>query len=330
MISVSAVSAVYLLLLAGLPLLAPACLFADLVRARLRFPVFRFYCFLLFMLAWECFGVAAAFGLWLLHAASAFQLHAAYIRANYRLQWFWGASLARVSVWLFRLQLEVEHAADILPGGAFYFFRHTSFADTILPVYFISQPHGLRLRYVLKRELLWDPCLDIVGQRLPNRFVARDGSDVEALDAVGQLAGGMGPQDGVLIFPEGTRFSPSKRENLLRKMRADPSDWRLPYAERWRQVLPPKLGGPLALLRHAPEADVVFCAHTGLEAASSVRSVLNGGLIGARIRIRFWRIPAAEVPAREEDRARWLFEQWNEVNAFAEASAARTSEESKA
>ena len=39
---------------------------------------------------------------------------------------------------------------------------------------YVSRRYHLRLRYVLKRELLWDPCLDIVGQRVPNIFVDRD------------------------------------------------------------------------------------------------------------------------------------------------------------
>ena len=45
---------------------------------------------------------------------------------------------------------------------------------------FYAIPHQVRLRYVLKRELLLDPCLDIVGNRLPNCFVARSGADAQA------------------------------------------------------------------------------------------------------------------------------------------------------
>ena len=51
--------------------------------------------------------------------------------------------------------------------------------DTVLPVVFFALPTGVRLRYVLKRELLFDPCLDIVGQRLPNYFARRGAGATE-------------------------------------------------------------------------------------------------------------------------------------------------------
>jgi len=316
-VSIGAVTSAFVMLLAHSPLLLPLAATADAAAGRFGFPALRFYVFVLFMLAWEVFGVLAAFVLWLAHAATLGTLDPWYRYANYRLQWFWGSSLAQVSVWLFGLRLEVEGADCVTPGGAIYLFRHTSFADTILPVHFISRPHGLKLRYVLKRELLWDPCLDIVGQRLPNRFIARDSGDRTALDAVGSLAEALGPHDGVLIFPEGTRFTRAKRDRIVSAMRKHPDAWRLPFAEAWQHVLPPKLGGPLALLRHTPPADIVSCAPTGLERSVSVASILRGGLIGARIRIRFWRVPHTDIPTREEDRARWLFEHWNAVNTFA-------------
>ncbi|MDC0708578.1 hypothetical protein POL68_08865 [Stigmatella sp. ncwal1] len=45
-----------------------------------------------------------------------------------------------------------------------------------------------QLKYVLKRELLWDPCLDVVGRRLPNVFVERSGDRGKAeIEAVATL-----------------------------------------------------------------------------------------------------------------------------------------------
>jgi hypothetical protein len=40
------------------------------------------------------------------------------------------------------------------------------------------------------------------------------------------------------------------------------------------------------------------------------------------IRARFWRVPAAEIPAEPGDRARWLFEHWQRVDAFVGAELA--------
>ena len=49
----------------------------------------------------------------------------------------------------------------------------------------VAREARIRLRYVLKHELRWDPCLDIVGWRLPNAFVRRG-----AQDTAGDVADG--------------------------------------------------------------------------------------------------------------------------------------------
>jgi hypothetical protein len=63
------------------------------------------------------------------------------------------------------------------PYPVIVFLRYASVADTLLPAVFLANPNGLKLRYVLKHELLLDPCLDIVGNRLPNSFVQRSAGD---------------------------------------------------------------------------------------------------------------------------------------------------------
>ena len=47
--------------------------------------------------------------------------------------------------------------------------------ETLLPAVFVTQPYTLRLGHVMKRELLWDPCLDIAGQRTRVAFLAHVG-----------------------------------------------------------------------------------------------------------------------------------------------------------
>ena len=61
--------------------------------------------------------------------------------------------------------------------------------------------------------------MDLVGQRLPNVFVRR-GSGRPAREAalVASLAEGLGPRDGVVIYPEGTRFTPAKRARALARL----------------------------------------------------------------------------------------------------------------
>ncbi|HVE81550.1 MAG TPA: hypothetical protein VND93_01830, partial [Myxococcales bacterium] len=74
------------------------------------------------------------------------------------------------------------------------------------------------------------------------------------------------------------------------------------------------LGGPLALLDRAGGIDVVFVEHTGFEGAASLASLWKGGLIGRTVRVRIRRFSSDAIP--REDRERWLFDRWAELDAW--------------
>jgi hypothetical protein len=87
---------------------------------------------------------------------------------HYRLQDAWGTSLLAAAVRLFDLRLEIdEQGARLVECPYLLLLRHASTGDTLPASALVGRPHGIRIRYVLKRELLWDPCLDVVGNRLP-------------------------------------------------------------------------------------------------------------------------------------------------------------------
>ena len=69
----------------------------------------------------------------------------------------------------------------------------------------------------------------------------------------------------------------------------------------------------LALLEAG--TDVVVCAHGGLEGLTSPRDIWRAAPVGRMVAIRLWRISAADVPAGDDDRARWLADTWSEVDA---------------
>ena len=59
------------------------------------------------------------------------------------------------------------------------------------------------------------PCLDVGAHRLPCLFVDRSGTDTEgAVKAVADLVATAGVDESVMVYPEGTRFSPEKQEKL--------------------------------------------------------------------------------------------------------------------
>jgi len=275
-------------------------------------------------LSCEIVGMLASAGLWACNAIVHMDSQR-WIGLHFRLQACWGASLFKAVVLLFGLRLEVEgeDAADLGRGPYLLLLRHASVVDALLASALVSRPHGIRLRYVLKQELLWDPCLDIVGNRLPNVFVDRvaHASDGE-VRRVQALGGSLGRRDGVLIYPEGTRFSQAKRARALDRLRQEGDVERVEYAESLMLVLPPRPGGTLGLLEAAPEADVIVCAHTGLERAGSLEAIWRGELLHRVIRVQLRRIPRHEIPSDRVARVAWLLKEWQRVSAWIESRGA--------
>ena len=306
------------LAVATLPVSLPLVLLHDAVRGN-RWSGVRSLLALTHYLVGEALGIAASGILWL--AARVAPSRAT--EWNFRLQCCWASWLYGGARLLYGLQMRVRGEAVVRDGPLLLLMRHASVVDTLLPAVLVSSRTGLRLRYVMKRELLWDPCLDIVGQRLRNAFVRRGqgGSEVE-LARVRELARDLGPREGVMLFPEGTRFTPRKREQMLSRLAASAEPKLAERSRALRHVLPPRLGGVLALLEEAPGTDVAFCVHTGFESLRTLNDLWNGRLVGRAIDVEFWRVPAAAIPAARDARVEWIFEQWERVDAWLEAHAA--------
>lgn len=293
--------------------LAPVWLLVTLLAdalwgPRWCWPRTRALLFFCLYLACEVVGVLAAALLWLWHLGGRRGV-GRYVADNALLQRVFTDSLFFGAVRIFAMRVQVEGIEEAQRGPFLLFVRHVSTADTVLAAALLANRHGLLLRYVLKRELLWDPCIDIVGRRLPNAFVER-AVDKTAADvaAVERLTRDLTPDSAVLIFPEGTRFSPAKRQAALDKLLGQGRTALHAIASQFEHVMPPKLGGPLALLARAPDVDAAFLEHTGFEGAQSFSRFFRGELCGRTIHARFRRVPARDIPAT--DRERWLFEQW--------------------
>jgi len=304
----------------ALALLGPGLVLAgawDLAR-REPFPRARCVAFLTFHLGCESAGILAAGACWAIDVAqrAAGRLDPAASQARlYALQWRWATLLYRGTERIFGLRTRVENDEAGRTGPLLVFCRHVSIGDALLPAVFLSARHGLRLRTVMKRELLLDPCLDLVGNRLPNRFVRRGaGEGAREAAALAALAEGLGPRDGLLLYPEGSRFTRAKHARAVERLEAAGEPALAAEARALRHVLPPRLGGALALLERAPRADVLFCAHTGLEDAATFRDLWRGSLVGAQVHVAFWRVAAGEIPRERPAAARWLFAQWRRVD----------------
>ncbi|MBI3783193.1 MAG: 1-acyl-sn-glycerol-3-phosphate acyltransferase [Deltaproteobacteria bacterium] len=307
-----------LLSVALLPLFELIAVLADRLRGGPAV-LTRCIAFFVFYLCCEVVGVFCAFGAWLLHLLSLGRQRRRYLEWNFALECWWARTLLAGAKWIFAMHVEAEHAEVASRGPLLLFIRHASVGDTLLPAVLVSNTFGIRLRYVLKRELLWDPCLDIVGNRLPNYFARRGSGDSEReVRAVQQLSENLGPADGVLIYPEGTRFTPAKQAKVIDRLARSLTPDLLAQVKGFRHVLPPRLGGVLGLIDRNPNADVVFCAHSGFEGAGTFHDLLKGTLVNAAIRVHFWRVAASEIPTAHDARVRWLFDQWQRVDEWVE------------
>ena len=231
-------------------------------------------------------------------------------RLVYDLRIHWAHShLGGVRV-LFGLTFEIEGLEKAGPGPVLILIRHASIIDNALPDAVIGHAHGLGLRFVIKQELQMLPTIDVGGRWVPTNFVRRASTDTAGEVArLRRLAHDLGEGEGILIYPEGTRHTAEKLARA-QELIAERQPAIAPLASRLRHVLPPRLGGPLALLEEGRGADVVVCGHVGLDGFEYIRDIWAGGLVGTTVRVRFWRSPAADVPAGEDERVAWLYERW--------------------
>jgi len=292
-----------------LPLLALAALTIDLVRhAKYGRP---FMALRMFAFGWV-YLVGEAWALITMAFAGLFEQSRA-VEMTFNLQRAWTAWNFWALRVFFSLDFEVDGSEAIPPGPILLLSRHASMIDTMLPAAYVVRPHGIKLKYVLKKELLLDPALDIGGNRLPNYFVDRGSSDSEAeRNAIRKLATDLQPDEGVLIYPEGTRYSEQKRIRYTDRLRGKPG--RIgEVAMKLRGVLPPRPGGTLALLESST-ADVVVLMHRGLEGFARVADMWKGHLVGSKIVAHFMRVARSDIPDDRADRVDWLFDLWANVD----------------
>lgn len=309
----------FAVLLALFPLLLLIAGTIDLARHS-RGALVRFTAFGLMYFGMEIIAVWAFFFIWLLTGAVQRRNQARYMRWNYAVQHWATKYLFKIPFWLFKLRLAIDAEDPLYYRTPFNFFvRHVSFPDVIIPSSLTIMPHHTKMRYIMKRELLWDPGLDIGGNRIPNYFTRRGSADSEReLAAIRRLAKGIIPNEGMMIFPEGTRFTPQKREHILKKLAEKGETYLLEKARRLRHLLPPRLGGSLTLLEANPNVDAVFCAHSGFERITKAHELINGNIIGETIDVHVWRVPAAEIPKERQALIEWLYQQWYRMDDWIE------------
>ncbi len=235
-------------------------------------------------------------------------------RGVYWLRPHWAGSHLGAIRFVMGMKFELEGREQSVPGNYLIMVRHASIIDNLLPDTQIAGPNGMGIRYVVKRELENISLLDIGGRWIPTQFLERVSKDPEReIASMRKLVEQVGADEAVLIYPEGTRATAKKiarAKEIIRERSPDVAE----LAEPLVNLLPPRLGGPLALLDSGEGMDVLFFAHVGFDGFEYISDIWAGGLIGRTVRMKFWRVPAAEIPRDERGRTEWLYAHWQRMD----------------
>lgn len=320
-VTVPAIAIVCAVTTIALPLLMLLALGFDALRTmttRRRWVAWRLLVFFWIYTIAEVFGLLSLLAVWFAYLWHRLGWHSLEVsQAELRrwtngIAWLWARTLFAAMSRLFALRYQVQGQSCLRPGPFVLLSRHTSLADVLLPFVFMTDHGAISPRYVLKRELAWDPCLDVGAHRMGSYFVDRSGQRTgEELAHLRDMGRELAADEAVVMFPEGTRFTQAKRSHLI-ETGVLTGAVRAKQAMQFRHVLPPHPGGALALLESG--ADVVVCAHHGFDGLAQVKDLLRGTPVGRTISIRYWRVSAHDIPHSREARIAWLQHQWHLID----------------
>lgn len=299
------------------PLLLLVAMAADIGKARRDLPKSRLVLMAANYVVLEWIAIGAAGVLWFATGLGRFIGRPWSQRLHRSIQDWWAHSMTRAARRWLGLSFEIENPEVPATGRAIVAAQHASFFDALLPTFLLRSSGRRPTRHVLKRELGFDPCLGIYGHRQPNHFVDRANHDGDAeLGDIETLASTAGDAS-LVIFPEGTFRSATNPERVFARL-AEESPERSARL-RLKHLLPIRPGGLLALLRGAPNHDLVLVAHKGLEHAGSFRAIADAVPFQSPVRVRLWRVPAATLRADSADALEQIDTVWQHMDDWLDA-----------
>ena len=240
--------------------------------------------------------------------------------------------------------------------------RHAGPGDSFILVHLLINRFGRAPRIVLREALQWDPTVDVLLNRLPNRFIpptrwtaggpgrrpaegelarrAAPGAPFRralpgesfrgsaagasgrrtVAEEVGALARGLDGNGVVLIFPEGGKFTKERKFRRIERLLRAGWAGHARRAAALSNVLAPQPGGLLAALDAAPDADVVFVGHTGLEGMATLSDIWRELPMDKQIVIQAWHVPHGDIPPDAEARNEWLFTWFERIDGWIDAN----------
>jgi 1-acyl-sn-glycerol-3-phosphate acyltransferase len=222
----------------------------------------------------------------------------------------------------FRLELTEPPDTESLAGSrpVLVLARQGGPRDTFALVRLLSAHYRRRCRIVVKEALALDPALDVLLGRLGCVFVSGTGME-GTTDRIAAVAAQLGPAEALLLFPEGGNWTPDRHDAAVRRVRGrrrrpgrgsagSRGDRPFQAAETLEYLLPPRAGGVLACLTAAPDLEVVFVAHTGLEELVTVGQVWAHLPLRIPMSVRWWKAGSRPLSGDRQAGEDWLETEW--------------------
>jgi 1-acyl-sn-glycerol-3-phosphate acyltransferase len=281
-----------------------------------RWRILRVTWFLIVYLVLDAITVVALFGLWVASGFGWKLQSPGFQEAHYRLAAWWLRRIVGSARRTFNLTFESTESdaamADELDDDVplLLFSRHAGPGDSVLLIDAVLNRLHRRPRIVLKDFMQMEPVVDIVLNRLPNRFVPSVGrAGSAAVDAIAELSAGMDHNDCLVLFPEGANFTTARHGRAVEKLLELGRPGLATRAEEMDHLLPPKPTGTLTAIAAAPDASIVFVGHVGLEQLSTIGDLWRGIPMDSTVVTRLWIVPPGMVPPEEEQEI-WLYDRW--------------------
>lgn len=301
------------------PILFLAATLADLVSSG-HWKFLRMARLFVMFMAAEAVGLIAAFSLWLASGFGYFVRSDRFMRAHYRLLSWWLSVISREIQVAFGFTIDLPEQ-DRIEGPIIAFSRHAGPGDSVFLASVLLHDFGRFPRIVGKKELEFAPFFDVMGHRLPMRFIRPHPKSREvALEAVRDASSGLADHDAFVLFPEGGNFTPRRRARVIESFERRGLVDDAAFARSLVNVLPPHPAGPLVAIEQSPNADIVFIAHTGTEDLISPAIIWRGIPFGRSIRGNYWHVPKEDVPSTNPERVDWLNAHWELIDRWISAN----------
>ncbi len=292
-------------------------------RRRPRWRALRLWVLAAVYCAGQCLSVLACLLLWLASPVPRWRdgdrWRARHVQV---LSWYLGLLMhAAERMIAFRLILESPRGETIAPDRPVIVLgRHAGPGASLVLIRVLLRDRGRVPKVVLKEKIRLDPALDMLLTRIGCAFIGAGGDAGVAVAAVAELASQLTYRDALVLFPEGSDWTPTRHGRAVRRLRRKGMNEQADAAARMPNVLPPRPAGTFAALQAAPTAELAVFMHTGhdelLDAASTWRALP----LRRELHMVWWNEPRPDL-ASEHECSRWLNQTWVNIDAWIQEQA---------